>query len=115
MTLNPVTIAEPGTKKNARSATIRWKKGVRSFIEANICNLEKYTVALDVVGPKFNKEDFQEAAVRERMDELTPGRGEEGVRTFVDLQVHGHTHGSQRSPPECESQGQDLVENMRGY
>ena len=41
-----------------------------------------------MVGPKFNKEDFSEAAVREGVDEWTHRRGEEGtLRTFVDTKL----------------------------
>ena len=35
----------------------------------NIGDLEKYSVALHVVGPKFSKEDFPKAAVREGAEE----------------------------------------------
>ena len=51
----------------------------------NIGDLERYSVALHVVGPKFNKEDFPGAEVREEVGELTLRGGEEGVlRTSVE-------------------------------
>ena len=53
--------------------------------EVNIADLEKYSVALHVVEPKFGREDFPEAAVREGVEELTVRRGEAvGLRTFID-------------------------------
>ena len=53
--------------------------------EVNIADLEKYSVALHVVEPKFGREDFPEAAVREGVGELTLRRGEAvGLRTFID-------------------------------
>ena len=49
-----------------------------------IGDLQKNSVALPVVEPKFG-EDCTEAAVREAVEELTLRRGEEGgLRTFID-------------------------------
>ena len=50
-----------------------------------IGDLEKNSMAIKVVGPKFNTEDIPEAAVREGVDELPLRRVEEGMlRTFID-------------------------------
>ena len=68
---------------------IKTMKALRKFImidnheAVTVGDLQKYQVALRVVGSSFNEEEFPE--VSEVADELALCRGEEGVqRTFMD-------------------------------
>ena len=75
-----------------------------------IGDLEKCSVVLHVVGSNFNKEDFPEAAVRERVEELTRRRGEERHAAHLYRQ---HQCGGQKM--EATASGRGLARSLPSH
>ena len=71
-----------------------------------IGELEKNSEAIKVVKPKFNKEIYQIAAVREGVNEMTLREGEEGTMRSFFYQHRKCGGASRRGPPLVDEDGE---------
>ena len=70
---------------------------VENHEAVKIGDLEKNSEAIKVVKPKSSKEIFQNAAIREGVDELTLREGEGGtLRSFINAATVGAADGGHR-------------------